>query len=69
MLNKSILMGININILRTGVARWEHSETHFFLYSRMKKPELVKRIIQLKDLKLGDEPTLQDCILKQAYGI
>jgi hypothetical protein len=62
-------MGININTLRTGVARWEHSETHFFWYSRLKKPELVRRIMELKDMKIGDEPTLQECILKQAYGI
>ena len=69
MLNKSVLMGININTLRTAVARWEHSETHFVEYSRMKKPYFVKRIMELKDFKIGNEATLLDCILKQAYGI
>jgi hypothetical protein len=62
-------MGININTLRRAVSKWEYSETHFYWYSKIPKTELVKRILEKKDLKFGNEPTLGECILKVAYGI
>jgi len=68
-INKSVLQGINVNTLRYGVARWEHSEKMFPLYSKIPKRDLVAKILILKDYREGDEESLEECILREAYGV
>jgi hypothetical protein len=68
-INKSVLQGLNVNKLRYGVARWVHSENLFPYYSTIPKRDLIAKILNLKDYREGDEETLEECILGEAYGV
>jgi len=68
-INKSVLQCINVNTLRYGVVRWKHSIKLFPFYSTIPKRDLIAKILNLKDYREGDEETLEECILGEAYGV
>jgi hypothetical protein len=66
---KSVLQGININILREGIMCWEHRVRLFSHYMRYTKAELIEKILELQNIRITNEWTLSECIMFKAYGI